>query len=87
MLFFDFGTPEERIKFFQGLATVLKGHNVTKRIVSYPVAKTLLNRNSLAALKSAEVTHVTQNMLKFEKCLENVTTHVFTQKVGQLQKC
>ena len=84
--FFDCGTPEEWIKLFQGITTILKGQNVTSGIASYVVIKTLLKEDTLMLFKKAEVTYVTQSMTNFEKCLDEVTIHIFSEKAYWLQK-
>eukprot|EP00957_Ditylum_brightwellii_P132136 10073870-Ditylum_brightwellii.AAC.1 len=55
--FSDKGLPEEWIKFWRGLQTVLKGQNVTQKPESYAVAKTLLKGNTLTVFKQAEISH------------------------------
>eukprot|EP00957_Ditylum_brightwellii_P042273 3201815-Ditylum_brightwellii.AAC.1 len=53
--FFDWGPPEEWIKFRRGLSAVLKGQNVTQGPPSYAVANTLLKGDTLMVFEQAEI--------------------------------
>ena len=84
--FFSSGTAEEWIKFRRGVAAVLAGKNVTTGPASYALVKTLLKGDALTVFQTAEVTFGNQTLVNFQSCLNEVTTHVFPEKAGQLQK-
>eukprot|EP00957_Ditylum_brightwellii_P075369 5727189-Ditylum_brightwellii.AAC.1 len=84
--FFDEGTPKEWIKFWHGLAAVLKGQNVTLGPASYKVAKMLLKGDALTVFKQAEIVRGNQIVPHFNKCLDDIAEHVFPEKAGQIQK-
>eukprot|EP00957_Ditylum_brightwellii_P115279 8790537-Ditylum_brightwellii.AAC.1 len=84
--FFDDGTPEEWIKFQRGLATVLKGQNITQGPANYVVAKTLLKGDAWTVFEQSESAHGNQTVPHFELCLDDVADHNFPEKGGQIQK-
>eukprot|EP00957_Ditylum_brightwellii_P059632 4526685-Ditylum_brightwellii.AAC.1 len=84
--FFDEGTPEELIKFRCGLAAVLKGQNVTQGPASYATAKMLLKGDALTMFEQVEIAQGNQTVPHFNKCLDDVSEHVFPEKAGQIQK-
>eukprot|EP00957_Ditylum_brightwellii_P079769 6066078-Ditylum_brightwellii.AAC.1 len=85
--FFDEGTPEEWIKFWHRLQTVLKRQNVTQGPPSYTVTKTLLKGDVLTVFKQAENDHSNQTVPQFNLCLDDMAAHVFPEKARQTQKC
>ncbi len=84
--FFNNGSAEQRIKFWKNLEVVLKGQNVTSEPSKYTVAKTLLKGDALTVFETAETSYGTVTLVNFEKCFDDVTTHMFPKKAVQTQK-
>eukprot|EP00957_Ditylum_brightwellii_P138532 10559692-Ditylum_brightwellii.AAC.1 len=73
--FFDEGTPEEWIKFQCGLATAIKGQNMTQGPASYALAKTLLKGDTLTVFEQSAIARGNQTVPHFNKCLNDVAEH------------
>ena len=84
--FFDSGSAEQWINLQKNLKAVLKGQNVTSGPAKYAVAKTLLKGDALTVFKASETSYSTVTLVNFERCLDDVTAHVFPEKVVHTQK-
>ena len=80
VLFFESRSLEQGIKFWKNLEAVLKGQNVTSGPAKYAVFKSLLKGDALTIFKAAKTSYGSVTLVNFEKCLDNVTTHVFPEK-------
>eukprot|EP00957_Ditylum_brightwellii_P000766 60576-Ditylum_brightwellii.AAC.1 len=51
------------------------------------VAKTLLKGDALTVFEQVEIAQGNQTVPHFNKCLDDIAKHVFSEKAGQIQKC
>eukprot|EP00957_Ditylum_brightwellii_P159451 12137696-Ditylum_brightwellii.AAC.1 len=58
----------------------LLGQNVTQGPASYVVAKTLVKGNALTVFERAEIARGNPTVPYLNKCLDDVTEHVFPEK-------
>ena len=65
---------------------VLKGQNVTSGRAKYDIDKTLLKGDALTVFKDNKTSYGSFALANFDKCLDNVMTHVFPEKSVQTQK-
>jgi len=84
--YFATGTPEEWLKFRKNLKKVLVGQNVTNGPGRYTVARRLLEGDALARFNHVAEANGNETVPNFDKCLDEVTAHVFPKRALQTQK-
>ena len=83
---FDHGTPEVWLKFVKNLKSVFVGQNITSGPTQYALARCLLKGNTLTVFEADATSHGYATIPHFNKCLDNLTAHVFPKQALQVQK-
>eukprot|EP00957_Ditylum_brightwellii_P145759 11099339-Ditylum_brightwellii.AAC.1 len=75
--FFNTGSVEEWLKFWQNLQAVITRQNITDPQGMYASIKSMLCGDALTAFKNAEGVNRPQSELTYKKTMEDIHTHMF----------